>query len=866
MQQPNNSVLSGNGNSDELDHLFNWSATPLGDPQEWPENLRAAINEKLGLNGYLKPKNFGSITNGVIMDITLQKDVARELEESEQRLRLATEAAALGTFDLDLKTGEFIYSARYLRIFGYDEIIKWDSRVFYEHLHADDVQIAKKAMEDALKTGVLNCMVRIIWKDGSMHWVKKNGKVLYDATGKTVRIIGTLRDVTEEKTAINALKESELLFKIISGTAPVGLWLTGPNGNCVFVNETWIEWTGETLENNLSGGWLLKVAAEDMHATKEKFTDALVNRKYFNAEFRVAKDGCEIRWCLTEGYPYYGIDGEFAGFSGSVTDITERKLIEKELERKVNERTADLKRSEERNHRMTNEVQDYAIVLLTKEGVIENWNKGAEKIKGYKDTEIIGKNFRVFYTDEDREEKLPEKLIAVATEHGRAAAEGWRVRKDGSRFWASIVITALHGEDNTVIGFSKVTRDLTERKISEEQRQLHTKELSNKNYELQKQKDFVDIILDSSIDVISVFDADMRYISINRKFEEMYNVQKKHIIGKKITEVFPENKTDIFRQTLERAIQGESIHGFLHQSALTGKHYESFLIPLMNNAQVYAVLAVAHDNTNILEAARKLEIANQVLGEKTEDLQRANNALEKSNSELEQYAYVASHDLQEPLRKIRTYSGILNENLNSKGDHSSIAILQKVINSATRMSNLIYDLLNFSRLLNPEKYFEPTDLDKILQNVVNDFELVIEQKQAIIKTNRLPAIEAVPLQMNQLFYNLINNALKFSREGTPPVITISAQKLPVEKIQGFNTLDSSAEYVDITVTDNGIGFSQQYAGQIFEVFKRLHARQAYQGSGIGLALCRRIVLNHKGDIYAEGEENNGSVFHVILPL
>lgn len=542
------------------------------------------------------------------------------------------------------------------------------------------------------------------------------------------------------------------------------------------------------------------------------------------------------------------------------------KSIEADLEKKVQERAMELKVIEERHHKMVEEIQDYAILLLNADGIVQNWNKGAEKIKGYKDHEIIGKSFRTFYTKEDQEKKVPERLIAEAKKNGRAVAEGWRVRKDGSTFWASIVITALHDANDNVIGLTKVTRDLTERKIVEEQRQLQTQELSIKNYELRKQKEFVDVILDSSVDIICVFDTELKYITVNKSFEDIYSVKRKDVLGKKITEAFQPEQTTIFRQYLHRALAGETIHGILYISPITGKHYESFFIPLVNNKEVYAVLAVAHDNTDILESAKKLEEANIVLEEKTEDLQRVNSALEKSNSELEQYAYVASHDLQEPLRKIRTYSGMLSETLKGRLDDASLGMLQKVISSATRMSNLIYDLLNFSRLLNPERHFESTDLNTIFENIISDFELTIEQKKAVIRVDTMPVIEAVPLQMNQLFYNLINNALKFSTDSRLPEIKIQAQKLNEEDVHANPLLNNNLEYIDITVADNGIGFSQQYAEQIFEVFKRLHTKQAYQGSGIGLALCRRIVLNHQGDIFAKGKENSGSVFHVILPL
>ncbi len=802
--------------------------------------------------------------HGIVQDITKERGALLRLAESEDRLRIALDSANLGTWDLHLNPVSIFYSRRVAQIFGYDKDILLTSDEFRESVHPDDLGVVVKAHQDAISNGILQYEARIVWQDATIHWIRCNGKTLYNEKHEPVRMIGTLMDITEERNFTMVLQESELLLKTISGTAPVGLWLTDKQGNYIFVNKTWITWTGETYENNLGTGWLAKVMPEDIQETQAKFTKALGSKKYFSTEFRLIKNG-NIRWCLTEGYPFYGINGEFAGFAGSVTDITDRKSIESELERKVAERTDDLKRSEERHHKMIDEIQDYAILLLNPDGYIQNWNKGAQKIKGYTEKEIKGKNFRIFYTKEDQENKVPDQLRALAIKNGRAEAEGWRVRKDGSKFWASVVITALHDDHNNVIGLTKVTRDLTERKIVEEQRQLQTQELSIKNYELRQQKEFVDVILNSSVDIISVFDSEMRYISVNKSFEDAYKVAREDILGKKIIEVFPPEKTVSLRRNVERALAGESIYGVVHKSAITSRHYESFFIPLKNNNEIYAVLVLAHDNTEIIEAAQKLDEANKVLEEKTLDLQKANAALEKSNSELEQYAYVASHDLQEPLRKIRTYSGMLNEILKDKADGASIAILGKIINSATRMSNLIYDLLNLSRLLSPERQFEPTDLNKIFENVINDFELVIEQKKAVIEITRLPVIDAVPLQVNQLFYNLVNNALKFAHSTRQPLITVTAEKIDAGTYPEAG-LNYAFEYVDIAITDNGIGFSQQYAEQIFEVFKRLHTKQAYQGSGIGLALCRRIVLNHQGSIFAEGKENKGSVFHVILPF
>ncbi len=250
---------------------------------------------------------------------------------------------------------------------------------------------------------------------------------------------------------------------------------------------------------------------------------------------------------------------------------------------------------------------------------------------------------------------------------------------------------------------------------------------------------------------------------------------------------------------------------------------------------------------------------------RTEELQISNKKLETSNQELEQYAYVASHDLQEPLRKIRTYSGLLMNETKNSLNAAAVERLEKITSSAERMSNLITDLLSFSRLLKPDQLFAPTDLNEVLQNILTDFELTIQQKNALVKIEQLPVIEAMPLQMNQLFYNLINNALKFSKENETPLIIIKSRLLTSNEIMEDKVLNPQLSYHKISISDNGIGFNQQFADQIFEVFKRLHTKQAYPGSGIGLALCKKIALNHQGYIFAEANEGLGATFQVLLP-
>jgi two-component system CheB/CheR fusion protein len=245
-----------------------------------------------------------------------------------------------------------------------------------------------------------------------------------------------------------------------------------------------------------------------------------------------------------------------------------------------------------------------------------------------------------------------------------------------------------------------------------------------------------------------------------------------------------------------------------------------------------------------------------------EELKENIKELKRSNLELEQYAYIASHDLQEPLRKIRSFGSYLQETQSSKMDEKGREQLNKIMASAERMSILIKDILSFSSI-KKQDLLVPTDLNKILIAVKHDLDMVIQQKEALITNELLPTIEAIPLQMNQLFYNLLNNALKFSRIGVKPIITLTCRKL--KEYEKPPTLLKGITYYQITVKDNGIGFNQDYEEQIFGLFKRLNDRNVFPGSGIGLALCKKVVENHYGEICAKGRENEGAEFIVYLP-
>lgn len=243
-----------------------------------------------------------------------------------------------------------------------------------------------------------------------------------------------------------------------------------------------------------------------------------------------------------------------------------------------------------------------------------------------------------------------------------------------------------------------------------------------------------------------------------------------------------------------------------------------------------------------------------------ERLETANSALEMSNHDLQQFASVASHDLQEPLRKILIFSGLLKSRHLKELPEESVQYLEKIIASSSRMKTMIIDILTYSGLSVHDNHFELTDLNTVIQEVLEDFEILVEEKNAEFIIGQLPSIEANKGQMRQVFQNLIGNALKFCKPDEKPVISI--QNLT----NGSVSIADAPGYCRISVKDNGIGFDEKYGDKIFSLFQRLNTKDKYEGSGIGLAITKKILDKHNGTIAANSQENIGSEFVVNLPL
>lgn len=259
--------------------------------------------------------------------------------------------------------------------------------------------------------------------------------------------------------------------------------------------------------------------------------------------------------------------------------------------------------------------------------------------------------------------------------------------------------------------------------------------------------------------------------------------------------------------------------------------------------------------TDIDDQKRQADVLERLVQERTNDLKRANNDLERSNLDLMQFASVASHDLKEPLRKVRAFGTMLETLLADKLDDSERNLFARMISASGRMQVLVDDVLRLSKLSDTSVNVQPTDLNAIINGIRDDLEVTIQERGAVLLAGPLPTLMAVPGQMHQLFQNLISNALKFNT-GPQPTVKISA-------IPNENNADNE---VTITVSDNGIGFDAKYKDQIFGMFKRLHGRSAFAGTGIGLTICKKIVDNHRGRIEADSAPGQGTTFTITLPV
>lgn len=368
--------------------------------------------------------------------------------------------------------------------------------------------------------------------------------------------------------------------------------------------------------------------------------------------------------------------------------------------------------------------------------------------------------------------------------------------------------------------------------------------------ELWKKDRFLESIIENVPDMIFLKDArDLRFVRCNRACEELLGYRREELLGKNDHDFFPKDEADFFtandREVLAsgtlRDIPAEPVH--TRYKGVRWLHTKKIPIRDEHGEPVY-LLGISEDIT-------ERKVAEEAKLRAEEELHRSAADLARSNEELEQFAYVASHDLQEPLRKIQAFSDLLMKTAAPVLDAESKDYVQRIQGAAGRMRALIQDLLALSRVTSKARPFVPVDLRDIARETIADLEVPIAETKAAVELGDLPAVHADPAQMRQLFLNLLGNALKFRNKDEPPRIVVSGRE--------------DGERVEIAFEDNGIGFDDRYADRVFKPFQRLHARERYPGTGIGLAICKKIVDRHGGHLRVTSAPGRGATFFVTLP-
>lgn len=400
-------------------------------------------------------------------------------------------------------------------------------------------------------------------------------------------------------------------------------------------------------------------------------------------------------------------------------------------------------------------------------------------------------------------------------------------------------------------------------------------ELINKQEEINASMIYTETIVATLREPIVILDTNLRIKSVNRAFSAKYHITTKEAEGKLIYEIL----VHLFSNSV---MQGLLIKVLAEKTPL-----DDFQIPIelhpgdqrimLLNARLMSngkgseklILLAIEDITDRKRAEASLkELAEGFeakVKERTSELEVSVAALNKANMRLQQFSYITSHDLQEPLRKILIFASILQQEKH-KLSETGASVVNKINHATARMKMLINDLLAYSHLGNDDGLYVPVDMNLVLNEILLDFELLIEEKKVDVQSDLLPTINAIPLQMNQLFSNLISNALKFLKKDESARIEILSSMLTREQVAEYTELDQNLSWTEIIFRDNGVGFEQQHALQIFTIFQRLHSADSYEGTGIGLSIASKIVENHNGLIFAKSEEGSGASFHVILPV
>ncbi|HWY47199.1 MAG TPA: PAS domain S-box protein [Bryobacteraceae bacterium] len=469
------------------------------------------------------------------------------------------------------------------------------------------------------------------------------------------------------------------------------------------------------------------------------------------------------------------------------------------------------------------ESSDDAIISKDLNGIVRSWNRGAEKLFGYKGEEIIGRHISMLAAP-DRMDEIPDILSRVARGERIDHYETRRKTKDGRILTVSLSVSPIYDATGRVIAAAKVARDITgQKRLSDLQERLAA-------------------IVESSEDAIVSKDLTGQIQSWNRGAEQLFGYTADEVIGKPITIIIPSDRLHEELDILGRLQRGERVEHF----ETIRRHKDGSLL------NISLTISPVRDAQGRVVGASK--VARNITQRKRQEkaLKEALEALTRSNEDLEQFAYSASHDLQEPLRIASAFSELLQRKFGGKLGGEGDEFIRYIVDASARMQQLLQDLRTFSQASKLNQDQVPNvDAGEVLRRSISNMKTAIDDCDAVITHGELPVVAMHEFQLVQLFQNIITNAIRY-RSQTSPVIHIDAK--------------CSDNKCTFSIRDNGIGIDPQYKEQIFGIFKRLHTTADYPGTGMGLAICQRIVERLGGRIWVESEPGRGSTFYFTLPM
>jgi len=548
---------------------------------------------------------------------------------------------------------------------------------------------------------------------------------------------------------------------------------------------------------------------------------ALANGSHHQEAWRVREDGVAF-WASVDLTAMRAPDGALVGFGQVTRDLTERM------------------EAEDRYRLLVDSVRDYAIFLLDPGGKIMSWNTGAERIKGHTREETLGKSFTMFYTQEDVASGHPARELAIAASTGRYEEEGFRIRKDGTRFWANVVLTRLQGPEGQVIGFSKVTRDLTERRLAE---------LSLRDSE-ERFRLMVEGVRDTAM---LMLDPSGHITSWNVGAERIKGWRASEIIGRHFSVFYPPEDVKSGKPEHELLVaQREGrLEDFGWRVRKDGsRFFASVVITALRGGEpdrLRGFSKVTRDLTEQRQAEENVHRAHAELERRVEERTRA---LTAANSELDAFSHSVSHDLRAPLRAIDGFAKLLATRL-GEGIHADVrSYVTRIREGSQRMSRLIDDMLSLSQLGRATMARQRVDMRAAALAVVAELERAEPDRRVEIVVADLPPAHADPGLISVVWQNLLGNAWKYGAGHARTRIEVGASP--------------RGEITVYWVKDDGAGFDMAYVGKLFGAFQRLHSAAEFSGTGIGLATVRRIVRRHGGDVWAQGEVEKGATFYFTL--